>query len=144
MQERDTINLLKECNSGLKMAVNSINEVTEKVRSRQIHAILEQSLKQHHKLGNDVHSLLEQYNETTEKPGKIAKAMSWLMINMKFLKTPTDYKIAEIMYDGCNMGIRSIYHYKNMYSDASGEAKNLASQIIESEKYCMTELQKYL
>ena len=144
MQERDTINLLKECNSGLKMAVNSINEVTEKVRSRQIHAILEQSLKQHRKLGDDVHSLLEQYNETTQKPGKIAKAMSWLMINMKFLKTPTDYKIAEIMYDGCNMGIRSIYHYKNMYSDASGEAKNLASQIIESEKYCMTELQRYL
>lgn len=144
MQERDTINLLKECNSGLKMAVNSIDEVIEKVRSRQIHAILEQSLQKHKKLGDSVHALLQNYNQTTEKPGKIAKAMSWLMINMKFLKTPTDYKIAEIMYDGCNMGIRSIYHYKNMYSDASGEAKNLASQIIENEKYCMTELQKYL
>lgn len=144
MQERDTINLLKECNSGLKMAVNSINDVLEKVRSRQIHAILEQSLQKHQKLGDNVHSLLNSYNEATQKPGKIATAMSWLMINMKFLKTPTDYKIAEIMYDGCNMGIRSIYHYKNMYSDASGEAKNLASQIIESEKYCMSELQKYL
>lgn len=144
MQERDTINLLKECNSGLKMAVNSIDEVIEKVRSRQIHSILEQSLQKHKKLGDNVHALLLNYNETTQKPGKFAKAMSWLMINMKFLKTPTDYKIAEIMYDGCNMGIRSIYHYKNMYSDASGEAKNLASQIIENEKYCMTELQKYL
>lgn len=144
MQERDTINLLKECNSGLKMAVNSINDIIEKVRSRQIHSILEQSLHKHEKIGNEVHSLLNAYNETTEKPGKIAKAMSRLMINMKFIKTPTDYKLAEIMYDGCNMGIRSIYHYKNMYSDASGEAKSLASQIIENEKYCMTELQKYL
>ncbi|MBR6638000.1 MAG: hypothetical protein IKK96_03970 [Lachnospiraceae bacterium] len=144
MQERDTINLLKECNSGLKMAVNSINDIIEKVRSRQIHAILEQSLHKHEKIGNEVHSLLNAYNETTEKPGKIAKAMSRLMVNMKFIKTPTDYKLAEIMYDGCNMGIRSIYHYKNMYSDASGEAKSLASQIIENEKYCMTELQKYL
>lgn len=144
MQERDTINLLKECDSGLKMAVNSINDINEKVKSRQIHAILEQSLHKHERIGNDVHSLLNSYNETTEKPGKIAKAMSRLMINMKFIKTPTDYKLAEIMYDGCNMGIRSIYHYKNMYSDASGEAKNIASQIIENEKYCMTELQKYL
>ena len=144
MLERDTINLLKECNSGLKMAVNSINDILEKVRSRQIHAILEQSLHKHEKIGNEVHSLLNAYNETTEKPGKIAKAMSRLMINMKFIKTPTDYKLAEIMYDGCNMGIRSIYHYKNMYTDASGEAKSLASQIIENEKYCMTELQKYL
>lgn len=144
MQEKDTVNLLKECNAGVKTAVNSINEVTEKVRSRQIHSLLEQSLRQHEKLGDELHYLLDTHHESGKEPSGMARIMSWLNINLKFIKTPTDNKIAELMYDGCHMGIKSIYRYKNQYPDASSDAKSLAAQIIEAEKSCMLELQKYL
>lgn len=144
MMESDTVNLLKECDFGLKNAVNNMTEVAEKVRSRQIHAIIEQSLKQHKKLNDDVNTLLKHYSEPEKKSGRMSKAISWFTVNMKFLKTPTDTTIAWIMYDGCHAGIKSIYHCKNQYPNASGEAKDIAAQIIENEKSCMAELQKYL
>ena len=74
----------------------------------------------------------------------MSRAMSRMTINLKFFINPTDTKIAELMYDGCHMGIKSIYQYKNQYPNATENAKSQAAQIIEAEKVCMNELQKYL
>lgn len=144
MYENDTIYLLKECNSGVKMATNSITDVLNKVRSRQLNSILEDTLKIHKKLGDEIHSILSKYNEDGKEPGYIARAMSWMNINFRFLVNPTDTKIAELMYDGCHMGIKSIYQYQNQYSHATDFAQSQASHIIEAEKDCMAKLQKYL
>lgn len=144
MYENDTIYLLKECNSGVKTAINSINEVLTKVRSHKLNSLLEETLRLHKKFGDDIHNMLSDYNEPGKEPNALARAMSWMTINFKFVIDPTDTKIAELMYDGCHMGIKSIYQYKNQYPNATEAAKSQAAQIIEAEKICMEELQNYL
>ena len=43
MENNDTIQLLKECDSGTKMAVDSINEILDKVKATELRDVLNDS-----------------------------------------------------------------------------------------------------
>ena len=47
MSENDTIKLLRECNSGIQMAVFSIDEILEKVTDGNLYDLLEKSKEKH-------------------------------------------------------------------------------------------------
>ena len=63
MVNSDTIKLLKECDAGSKMAVASIDDVVEKIRDSSMKSLLQESKDHHEKLGNEIHSLLNQYGK---------------------------------------------------------------------------------
>ena len=52
MPNDDTIKLLNECNSGIKMGVQGINEVMDNAEDKQLIDILNKYLKEHERLGN--------------------------------------------------------------------------------------------
>ena len=58
MKRDDTICLLKECDSGTRMAVDSIDEVLEKIRDSDLKKLLVRSREHHEQLGNEIRSLL--------------------------------------------------------------------------------------
>lgn len=140
----DTIYLLKECDSGTKTAVNSIKEVLDNVSSEKLLDILNDSAKEHEKIGNEVHSLLSRYGEEGKEPAPMARAMSWMKINAKMLTDPSDETIASLMTDGCNMGIKQVAIYKNKYPTADAKAQNLAKKLITEEQHLLDELRNYL
>ena len=45
MSDSDTVKLLRECNSGIQMAVFSIDEILEKVTDKNLYEILKKSKK---------------------------------------------------------------------------------------------------
>ena len=55
MPNQDSIKLLNECNSGTKMAVESLNEVLEKVKNENLRNTLTTSLEEHKKFGDLTH-----------------------------------------------------------------------------------------
>ena len=55
MANTDTIELLKECNSGIKMGVNTIDEVVEKVSDADFRRTLEHCMEEHQRLGSKTH-----------------------------------------------------------------------------------------
>ena len=56
----------------------------------------------------------------------------------------SDEKIADIMMDGCNMGIKSVSKYMNQYAGASKEVMGIANDIVTLEQHFMNELRQYL
>ena len=60
MENNDTINLLKECDAGTKMAVVSIDEILEKTKDAKLKKLLADSKEEHRTLGNELHTLLVQ------------------------------------------------------------------------------------
>ena len=58
MPNDDTIKLLNECNSGIKMGVQGINEVMDNAKDKQLIDILNKYLKEHERLGNKTHEYL--------------------------------------------------------------------------------------
>ena len=114
MEDRDTIRLLKECDAGSKMAVSSLEDVLERVENKNLKALLSETKEHHEQLGNEIHSLLVEYGSEEKEPNMMAKGMSKMKTGMKMSMTDnSDETVADLITDGCNMGIKSLYKYKN-------------------------------
>ena len=144
MANSDTIKLLKECDAGSKMAVTSIDDVMEYVSDESMKQLLKESKKHHEKLGNEIHEALKQRDASEKEPSMIAKGMSWMKTNMKLTMDDSDSVVAELITDGCDMGVKSLYQYLNDYNEAEHEAKALCKRLIGIEEDLRKELRKYL
>ena len=144
MENKDTIHLLKECDAGSKMAVTSLDEVMENTRDEKLKEILKKSKDHHVKLGNEIHFMLIQYHSEEKDPNPMAKSMSWLKTNMKMSMDKSDATVADLLTDGCNMGIKSLYKYMNQYPSAEDKVKNLCNNLIDSERKLREDLRDYL
>ncbi len=144
MVNQDTINLLKECNAGIKMGVSSIDDVITSVKSSELKGTLEHSRHEHGVLGDETHKLLLKYGGDTKDPHPIAKGMSWIKTNLKMQMEPTDKTIAGLMTDGCNMGIKSLNGYLNQYKNADDNVRNIAERLIDIEERMADNMRQYL
>ena len=134
MENQDTIHLLKECDAGSKMAVTSLDEVMEDVKDDKLKELLTKSKDHHAKLGNEIHSMLIQYHSEEKDPNPMAKSMSWLKTNMKMSMDKSDATVADLLTDGCNMGVKSLNRYLNQYKAADEVSKDMAKRLINLEE----------
>ena len=144
MNDKDTIHLLKECDAGSKMAVSSIDDVLDNVSDSNMKNILQESKNHHADLGNRLHSMLNEYGSSEKDPAPMAKGMSWMKTNMKLTMDDSDATIADLMTDGCNMGIKSLYRYKNQYKAANQDSHALCDDLISIEEELRKSLRDYL
>ena len=145
MEDRDTIKLLKECDAGSKMAVTSLDDVLEKVENENLKKLLVETKGHHEKLGNEIHSLLVKYGSEEKEPNAMAKGMSKMKTNfMMNMKEDCDETAADLITDGCNMGIKSLYKYMNQYPAANEKTKDLCKRLIAIEDQLRIELRAYL
>ena len=96
------------------------------------------------KLQKEIDQLLNKYHDEGKNPNPIAKGMSWMKTNMKMGWDESDATVADLLTDGCDMGIKSLYRYLNQYKDAEQEATSIAKRLIDIEAKLETELRKYL
>ena len=74
----------------------------------------------------------------------IAKSMSWLKTNTKLMMDESDRTVADLITDGCNMGIKTIYKHMNDYKDAGENVKKMAKELIRLEEELRQALGAYL
>lgn len=144
MGNADTIKLLKECDAGSKMAVTSIDDVLQDVENSDMLELLKETKKHHEKLGNDLHKLLNENQADEKEPSAIAKGMSWMKTNVKIGMDHRDATIADLMVDGCDMGIKSLQKYLNQYPAADKSAKDICNRLISIEDELRRKLYQYL
>ena len=144
MGNEDTIKLLRECDAGSKMAVTSIDDMVGDVKNDDMRHLLEETKKHHEKLGNDLHSLLNKNDADEKEPSPIAKGMSWMKTNVKMGMDHNVSTIADLMVDGCDMGIKSLQRYLNQYPDADKSAKDICNRFISIEDELRRKLYEYL
>ncbi|MGB4092519.1 MAG: hypothetical protein WBK46_11355 [Ruminococcus flavefaciens] len=144
MVEQDTIKLLRECDAGIKMGISSIDEVLEYVSDRQLKDILIDSKGENEKLQNDLVKVLADYGDDGKEPNPVAKGMSWLKTNVKLKADGSDSMIAELMIDGCNMGIKSLCRYMNQYQAADERSKDIAMRLVRAEDKLTDDMRRFL
>ena len=143
MIEQDTIKLLRECDAGIKMGVASIDDVLNRSGTK-LRSILTDCKVEHEKLQEEVDHLLNQYHDEGKNPNPIAKSMSWMKTNMKLTMDGCDATIAELMTDGCNMGVKSLSRYLNQYKAADEVSKDICKRLIHLEAQLAIDLRPYL
>ena len=144
MIETDTIKLLRECDSGVKMGISSISEVIDRVTSEDFKKILNESKLAHEKLENEIQEKLVEYDDDGKDPSIMLKGMSWLKTNIMIGLDNTDKTIADLMTDGCNMGVKSLNSYLNEYKAAEEYVKDITKKLINLEERLAVDMRDYL
>ena len=144
MIEQDNVKLLRECDAGVKMGVQSIEDVLGYVRSEKFRKYLSDCKREHDKLGMEIGELLDKYGDDGKNPNPIAKGMSEMKTNVKLVMSESDKTIADLMTDGCNMGVKSLNRYLNQYEAASEVSKDITKRLINLEERLAIDIRQFL
>ncbi len=144
MIEQDTVKLLRECDAGVNMGISSIDQVRDHVRSERLKDYLVECRREHDKLNSEVQSLLEKYGDDGKSPNPMAKGMSWIKTEMKLGMDDSDNTVADLMTDGCNMGVKSLNRYLNEYKAADEVSKDITKRLIKLEEDLANDIKGYL
>lgn len=144
MIESDTIKLLRECDAGIKMGVASIEDVLDYVSNTDLKKHLDRCNNDHEKLENQIQLLLDKYHDDGKDPNAMAKSMSWLKTNMKLAVNESDGTVADLITDGCNMGVKSLSRYLNQYKAADETSKQITKRLIELEEHLAHSVRPFL
>ena len=144
MIEQDTIKLLRECDAGVKMGISSIEDVMEHVKKEDFRKKLKKCRDEHEDLQDKILQELEKYQDDGKNPNPIVKGMSWMKTNMKLTMEESDATIADLMTDGCNMGVKSLNRYLNQYKAADEVSKDITKRLINLEEKLAVDIRQYL
>lgn len=144
MIEHDTIELLRECDAGIQMGISAIDGVNDKVKSDEFRKSLDGFQREYAQLQNEIQGILHSYNDEGKDPNPVAEGMAKLKTGFTMAVNDDDSAAADLIYDGCNMGVKSLNKYLNQYGSADGRAKDLTKRLIELQNRQLKELQKYL
>lgn len=144
MIEHDTIELLRECDAGIQMGISAIDEVKDHVKSAEFGKMLDDYQREYAQLQNEIQGVLHSYHDEGKDPNPMAKGMAKLKTDFTMAMNDTDQTIADLITDGCNMGIKSLNKYLNQYGGADGRAKDFAKRLIELQDRQLKEIRKFL
>ena len=144
MIESDTIKLLRECDAGIKMGVKSINDVIDHVYSKDFKTMLNRCKDEHEALDSELQELLDKYGDEGKNPNIMAEGMSKMKTGFMLTMKDTDETIADLMTNGCNMGVKSLSKYLNKYAAADEKSKDICKRLIKLEDQLATKIRVYL
>ncbi len=144
MIEQDTIRLLRECDAGLKMGLKVVDDVMERVESKELLDVLNVYKDKQNKIDMELQSLLEEYKDDGKDPNFMAEKMAKIKSEFKLQLNETDNTIAELITDGCAMGVKSLSRYLNQYAAADEKSKDLTKRLIDLESKLSIDLRKFL
>ena len=136
--------ILNELNKGIKMGMDSISNVSEKVQDDRFKEDLKYQYDEYNKILNEVNQELTNYNDFPKELNPMQKAMGWMGVEMNTITDKSNSKIAELMLQGINMGIIEGVKLLNQNPDADEEVKNVLNEFIKFQENTVEQLKKYL
>lgn len=144
MNKEDSIKLLKECSTGTKTAIGSIEHVLTATHNNELKSLLEDYGKAHKEIEGKLDQMLLKHDEEAKEPSSVTKIFANLSTGMKLALDNSEHEIAKLMMDGCNMGIQSVSEYINEYKEASQDCQDIADKLVKTEQRFMDDLRKFL
>ena len=126
------------------MGIESIDNVMPYVKSDALRSVLNACKDKHAVLGDEARKALINADESTKNAHPVAQVMSDMKIRATVTLKKSDNTVADVMTDGCNMGIKSIYKYLNQYASADDKSRSIANRLISAEQELRTDLRSYL
>ena len=136
--------ILNEINKGIKMGMDSISSIAEKVTDDQLKDDLQSEYNQYNAILNDVNAELGKYEEFPKELNPAQKMMGWFDIQISTMTDDSDSKIAEMLIKGTNMGIIEGVKLLNNNPETTTEIKNILTNFIQFQENNVERLKKYL
>lgn len=140
----DSKYVLDEVNKGIKMGMDSISNISEKIQDSQFKNDLQFEYNKYNEILNKVNNQLSKYGEFPQELNSMQKAMGWMSIEFNTLEDKSNSKISEMMIKGTNMGIIKGVKLLNNYPNIDNDTKNILNEFVEFQENSVERLKKYL
>ena len=136
--------ILNTVNKGLKMGMDSISTISEKVGDENFKDDLIYQYNQYNDILNRVNNELQNFNDLPSELPPMQKVMGYMDIQMSTINDKSNSHIAEMLIKGTNMGIIEGVKLLNQNPDADEEVKNVLNKFIKFQENTVEQLKKYL
>ena len=136
--------ILNQVNQGIKMGMDSISNVSEKVQDSKLKDELLFQYDKYNEILNEVNDELTNYDDFPKDLNPMQKAMGWMGVEMNTLTDKSNSKIAELMIQGTNMGIIEGVKLLNHNPDTEQHIKDILNKFIDFQQNNVEQLKKYL
>ncbi len=144
MIQPDTIRLMRECDAGIQMGVDAIDDVLDYAKDNSLRQCLVDCKNRHIVLQDELQILLNNCHDEGKEPSPMAKGMSWIKTNAKLAMEGSDNTVADLITDGCNMGVKSLSRYLNQYKAADEQSKDITKRLIHLEENLACSMRSFL
>lgn len=136
--------VLNELNKGIKMGMDSISTIAEKVEDNTFKDDLLFQYDKYNEILNKVNSELKNYDDFPKELPPMQKTMGYIDIQMSTLNDKSNSQIAEMLIKGTNMGIIKGVKLKNRNPDIDPNISNILDDFIKFQENNVEKLKKYL
>ena len=136
--------ILNQVNQAIKMGMDSISNVSEKVQDSRLKDELLFQYDKYNEILNEVNDELSNYDNFPKDLNPMQKAMGWMGVEMNTLTDKSNSKIAELMIQGTNMGIIEGVKLLNHNPDTEQHIKDILNKFIDFQQNNVEQLKKYL
>ena len=136
--------VLNEINKGIKMGMDSISTISEKVEDNNLKDDLLFQYDKYNEILNRVNSELKNFDDFPKELPPMQKTMGYIEIQMSTLNDKSNSHIAEMLIKGTNMGIIEGVKLKNRNPDIEPTISNILDDFIQFQENNVEKLKKYL
>ena len=142
--DRDTLALLGACTAGIELAVSTMDGVLPRVKDQMLRRRLQDGIRSHEDLLAQSRSLLQQWGGTEQHPSPVTVQLSRLRTSTRLALGRDDPTAAEVVADGCDLGVRHLCRSRNRYAGADHAAQYLTEQLIACQENLSVSLRAFL
>jgi len=136
--------ILNEINKGIKMGMDSISNISEKVQDDEFKKDLKYQYDEYNSILNKVGNELTKYDDFPKELNPMQKTMGWINVEFSTIDDKSNSKIAEMMIKGTNMGIIKGRKLLNQNPETDENVKNILSEFVKFQENTVEQLKKYL
>ena len=136
--------ILNEINKGIKMGMDSISTVSEKVQDDSFKEDLRFQYSKYNEILIKVNTELQKYGSFPEEVNPAQKSMGWAQIQWDTMNDKSNSNIAKMLIKGTNMGIIEGVTLLNQHPEADNDIKNILKEFIKFQENNVERLKQYL
>ena len=140
----NSVYILNEVNKGIKMGMDSISNISEKVQDDEFKKDLKYQYDEYNSILNKVGNELTKYDDFPKELNPMQKTMGWINVEFSTIDDKSNSKIAEMMIKGTNMGIIKGRKLLNQNPETDENVKNILSEFVKFQENTVEQLKKYL
>ena len=138
------IEALKEICKGVKMGMDSIEYLQDKVQTSRLSEYLKHEYSMYNNVLDKVNDAFSNYGVEPNDYSLANKAMLWYGIQTNTIKDKSDSKISEMLMQGTNMGIIEGRRILNAHNDLDTDVKNLITDFVNYQEKSVEKLKEFL
>lgn len=138
------LEVLKEVCKGVKMGMDAISYVSDKVEDPEFKSTLKHEYSMYNNILDKVDDAYSNYGELPGDSSFKDKAMLWYGIQVNTIKDSSTTKIAELLVQGTNMGIIEGRRLLNHNEGLDTDVNKLLNDFVDFQEKSLEKLKQYL